>query len=261
MASSTNDSTAWQVRFDITGPQKTLLPGRPKTQLYVMFLLFMTSLCRVASAEDKTNIFDTLSNEELATLNQLATADRLYAINCLSSKNRMSRRNGGRYGWDNLRKEEHFLVVNAPKDQLVDAGCIYVDQVVSDNEFLGAGGRVWVEGIPTGSFADGDLLNVHGMQFICIGSKTFSTAIGGSRTVMHIVRVNPDNTLETLSPIAEARGMRVWGEGTGSLVLAEFVRADSKELVIRLWDGKRKTISMKAIGESDIEWIESEKEK
>ncbi|GEM_PF-1079686 len=232
-------------------------------KLQACLLLFVTLAfwSGLASAEDEKTILETLTNEEAATLNELSVADRSYAIACLSSPKKMNSRNGGRYGWDNLREGEHFVVWQNPKDQLGDAGCIHVYQIVDEKNFLGAGGKVWIEGISTRGIADNDLLNVHGIPFICVGSKTYSTAIGASRTVMHIVRPNPDNTVATLSPIAEARGLRVWGEGTGNLVLAEFVQANSRELTIKLFNGKRKMILMKAVGTIDTAWIESEKKK
>ncbi len=256
MASVTNDSTGWRVRFiEFAGQKNTLRPGKPKPRMCLMFLLLMTSLCRVGSAEDKKTILDTLTDEEVATLNQLPAADRVYAIACLSAPQKMN----GRNGWRDLREGEQFVAVRVPSDPY--SGSISVSQVVDEKNFLGYGSSVWVEGISTGGIADGDQLNVHGIPFICVGNKTYKTAIGGSQTVMHIVHVNPDDTVETLRPIAEARGLRVWGDGTGNLVLAEFVRASSRELVIKLWDGKRKTISMKDVGAIDAEWLKSENKK
>jgi hypothetical protein len=260
MAFMTNDSTDRHVRsIGVAVQQRSLRSWQLKNQVWLMFLVSMILLGRVGSAEDKKTILETLTQEELATINELAAADRMYATGCLSAPRKTNSRKGGRYGWDNLRAEETFVVLRNPSDQLEDAGCIHIYQIVDEKNFLGAGGNVWVEGISTEGLADGRLLNVHGMPFMCVGSKTYSTAIGVSRTVMHIVRVNPDDSVEALRPIAESRGMRVWGEGTGSLVLAEFVRADSRELVIKLWEGKRKNILMKAVGDVDAKWIESEK--
>lgn len=261
MASVKKDEKGWRFRFfDSANRLLTLRPSKGAIKVCLMFLVMMVFLCRLGSAEDKKTLIETLTEEEAATLDELALADRIYAIGCLSSR-KMNSRNGGRYGWDNLREGEHFVVLQDPKDQLGDAGCIHVHQIVDEKNFLGAGGNVWIEGISTRGIADDDLLKVHGIRFSCVGSKTYSTAIGGSRTVMHIVRVKLDNAVKTLRPIAEARGLRVWGEGTGDLVLAEFVGANSQELTIKTWQGNRKRISMKRVGEIDSAWIEGQKKK
>ena len=217
-----------------------------KLKACLIFVVTMAFLCGLAPAEDEKTIFETLTDEEATTLNELSAADRRYAIGCLSSHDLNSR-----YGWDNLREGEYFAASHAIK----------VDQVVDDSNFRGFGSKVWVEGVPTRGIADGDSLAIRGMPFVCVGNKKYDTAIGGTRTVMHIVRVNPDNTVETLRPIAEARGLRVWGEGTSNVVLAEFVRATPRELTVKLWGGKRKTIPMKAVGTIDTAWIESENKK
>lgn len=261
MASVNTEAKGWRVRYyDSENALRKLRSSKGTIRVCLMFLVAMVFLCRLGSAEDKKTLIETLTEEEAATLDALAVAERTYAIGCLSSQ-KMNSRPGGRYGWDNLREGEHFVVLRNPKDQLEDAGCIKVSQIVDEKNFLGTGGSFWVEGISTRGIADDDLLNVHGIRFICVGSKTYSTAIGGSRTVMHIVRVNPDNAVKTLRPIAEARGLRVWGEGTGELVLAEFVGANSQELTIKTWQGNRKRISMKKVGEIDSAWIEGQKKK
>jgi hypothetical protein len=208
-----------------------------------LLFFIMTFRCLLASGENEKTILETLSEKEKATLNELSPADRRHAIGCLSTHNLDTR-----YGWSALREGEYFAASHNIK----------VDQVVDEQNFLGFGSSVWVEGVSTKGVADEDVLGVRGVLFMCVGNKKYNTAIGGSRTVMHIVRVNPDNTLEILKPIAEDRGLRVWGEGTGNLVLAEFVRANSRELTIKLWDGKRKTIPMKSVGPVDAAWIESE---
>lgn len=221
-----------------------------KLKAFVMIFVTMSYLCGLASAEEEKTILETLSNEETATLKKLSVADRRYAIGCLSSHN-LNRRNG----FYSLREGEYF--VQSQFD-------VATDQVLDEQNFLASQGtrdNVWVEGVSTRGIADGGTVFVRGIRFVCVGNKTYATAGGGSRTVMHVVQVNPDNAVETLRPIAEARGLRVWGEGTGNLVLAEFVRASSKELTIKLWDGKRKTIQMKAVGAIDSEWIESENKK
>ncbi len=221
-----------------------------KLKACAMLLVAMSCLGGLASAEDEKTILETLSDEETATLKKLSPADQRYAIGCLSS-HKVNSRNG----FYDLVEGEYFVQVLLHID---------VDQVVDEQNFLANSAYrdpVWVSGVSTKGIADGGRVTVRGMRFVCIGNKTYATAGGGSRTVMHIVQVNPDNSVETLRPIAEARGLRVWGEGTGNLVLAEFVRASTKELTIKLWDGKRKTIPMKAVGTIDSEWIESDQKK
>lgn len=241
MTSVIRDVKGWQIRFfDSENAMRTPRPGKGIVKVCLMFLVTMAILCPRVSAEEKETILETLTKKESATLDELAPADRRYAIGCLSShvRNRRS-------GWANLREGEYFVATSS----------LGVGQIIDEQNFLSYGNEAWVEGISTRGVADGATADLRGIPFICVGNKTYSTATGGSQTVMHIVHVNPDNVVKTLRPIAEARGLRVWGEGTGDLVLAEFVGANSRELTIKLWTGNRKRISMKAVGAIDIAWI------
>ncbi len=60
-----------------------------------------------------------------------------------------------------------------------------LSQVVSDNDMLVEIGdeRCWVTGLDTGGYADGDRLQLPYL-FLIEGNKTYTTAIGGSNTVM-----------------------------------------------------------------------------
>ena len=75
---------------------------------------------------------------------------------------------------------------------------------------------------------------------------------------MHAKTVDTKGPLEVLRPISEARGYRVWGEGGDRLILAKFLRADSKNVTVESLSGKRVDIKKIALTAVDLEWVDQQ---
>ena len=145
-----------------------------------------------------------------------------------------------------------------PGDRCISNGGVNVSQIIDNNNFIGLRSDVWVKGVNTSSLKDDVGVSLDGMIFYCVGNKKYTTALGSSKTVMEVVRVQSDEVLKVLRPIAESRGYRVWGAGTGNLVIAEYVRATRRSVTIRFLNGKRTSIKKRQIAPTDLQWVEEE---
>jgi len=203
-------------------------------------LLFLFAFVLVQDAEEITA---TLSPAEKTALADLPEDERSYALRLLQNKPPLPRSD-----WSDLNAGELFFGPRA----------IRVDQIVDDRNFIGYSQSVWVEGLSTAGLADDDLAGTSKSVFFCTGNKKYTTVLGGSKTVMHAKTVDTTGPLEVLRPISEARGYRVWGEGGDRLVLAKFLKADSKVVVVESLSGKRVDIKKVALTAIDREWVDEQ---
>ena len=85
--------------------------------------------------------------------------------------------------------------------------------------------------------------------------------MGSSKTVMKVVRVRPESALKVLRAIAQPRGYRVWGEGSGGqLLLAKYLRSSRNTVTVQPLDGKRTVIQKEKLTKVDVQWV-AEQEK
>jgi hypothetical protein len=224
-------------------------------------------LFAIVLVKETDEIVDTLSPMEIKQINELPEGDRQYAMLCLKNGTLPNRSN-----WNDLQTREMFFAPEA----------IHVDQVVDKSNFIGSTMKVallgskiaeaiaqstnsridsvWVEGVGTSNLSDGDDLKTQTGMYVCVGNKKYRTAIGGSRSVMHVVRVRPEGSLKVLRAIAQPRGYRVWGEGGGGqLLLAKLLRSSRTSITIQPLGRKRMVIKTKNLTPVDAKWVEEQK--
>lgn len=201
-----------------------------------MFVLLLSLLL----AEETNEILDTLSPMEIKQIDELPDDERRYVLNRITNGTLPTRRD-----WFTLHTDEMFF---AP-------GGIKIDQIVDESNFIGDNGSVWVEGVNTAGLSDDDALKTEGKMFLCVGNKQYTTVLGGSKTVMKIVRVNPKDSLPLLRELAEPRGYRVWGEGSQQLVLAKHMSSSSRTVRIEPLSGKRTEIKKSLLTKVDLKWV------
>lgn len=82
-----------------------------------------------------------------------------------------------------------YLVSRAKGNTQNDSRYI-VDQVVDSDEMLIRNSELWLEGFSTEGLADGNAVDLAGVVFVVAGTKSYETAIGGQRTVKHLVAID-----------------------------------------------------------------------
>lgn len=190
--------------------------------------------------EEKNEVFDTLTPMEIEQIDALPEGDRRYALALIKNATLPTRRD-----WFNVSKGELFFAPDL----------IEIDQVVDESNFIGGDREVWVEGVNTSNLSDDVSLRTKGAVFLCDGNKQYKTVLGSSKTVMNVVRVQPENSLEVLRAIAEPRGYHVWGEGSKNLVIAKYLSSSSRGVTIQPLTGKRTTIKREALTPVDEAWV------
>jgi hypothetical protein len=193
--------------------------------------------------EEKTEAFDTLTPMEIEQIEELPAVDRRYTLALVKNVTLPTRRD-----WFNVTKGELFLAPDV----------IEIDQVVDESNFIGGDREVWVEGVNTSNLSDDALLRTKGAIFLCDGNKQYKTVLGSSKTVMNVVRVRPENSLDVLKAIAEPRGYHVWGEGSQHLVIAKYLSSSSRSVTIQPLSGKRTTIKREVLTPVDEEWVSAQ---
>lgn len=202
-----------------------------------MTMLLMMLLC---ADEPRGQILPHLTADEQKLLNSLDEPQRLLVSVTLAGQS-IKRRNG----MDNINKGEMF----------VTRGGIRISQVVDETNAIVHGAKLWMSNYPTANFSDGDVGTIDNMVWYCTGNKQYTTAIGGTNTVMHLRRMDLSECLDVIKPIAEGHGFRVWGIGTDKLAIAKFRRVVRRDVMLELPSGKSLRVPLKAFTESDSEYI------
>ncbi len=156
----------------------------------------ITLLFAFLFVEETNEIFETLSPMENQQIERLSEGERRYLLSCIKNGTFSTE---SRSGWPFLHKG----------DMLLGGDEIKVDQIIDESNFIGFGQSVWVEGVNTSNLRDDAVLNTKGMLFLCDGNKRYTTVLGGSRTVMKLIRIRSEGVLEPLKAIAERRGYHV----------------------------------------------------
>lgn len=193
--------------------------------------------------EENNEEFAPLTPMEIEQIDELPEGDRLYTLHVVKGRSLPTRRD-----WFNVSKGELFLAPDV----------IEIDQVVDESNFIGGDREVWVEGVNTSNLSDDALLRTKGAVFLCDGNKQYTTVLGSSKTVMNVVRIRPEDSLDVLKAIAAPRGYHVWGEGSQHLVIAKYLSSSSRGVTIQPLTGKRTTIKRQALSPTDEEWVSTQ---
>lgn len=127
---------------------------------------------------------------------------------------------------ESLRNRETFLGAALPEKaksgQLGDVSVVFVQQVVSPKEVIARweGDLYWISGIDTSEMVDGERTKLAGV-FQVGKSRTYSTAIGGSKTIRTLAPYAVDEkkfrqALDALNAIGPAAASAPPPKGSGS---------------------------------------------
>jgi len=206
----------------------------------VAIILFLSLLF----VKETDEIFSTLTPEEKASIAALPEGDQQYAIVVLKNLSLPAIDS-----WSSARVGSVF---ESPEG-------IEINQIVASDAFIGADREIWLTGVSTKNLADGQILKTRDYIFSCVGNKTYTTAIGGTKTIMEVKLIDTDVSLTALRPIAESRGYRVWGEGGNRLGIAKFIKASKRTVTIQpIGDKKRRDIKRTTLTTFDEDWVKSQ---
>jgi hypothetical protein len=214
-------------------------------------LLAVLAVCAAAHGQTKDEFpFAELTPDELAALKGLDEHCRAYAVARLA----------GAYTLQRLSPDHHVEWRTGQVGFLADGNRPFVarvSQVVDGQNMLVYGSKLWVEGIDTSELTDSSdaQVNLSGTLFLVAGTKTYDTALGGSRTVKHLVAVNGERPHAVIRRIVEARGYRLWSDREGGTIIAEFARKSGSKVTLRLPGGKTLAVVTKALSDEDQEWV------
>jgi hypothetical protein len=132
-----------------------------------------------------------------------------------------------------------------------------LNQVVDERNMLVYGSNIWVEGVSTDGLTDtgNSNVNLSGIIFLVAGTKRYETALGGSRTVRHIVAVDTKISDRAIRRIIEPRGYRLWTDKGGATTIAAFSRKSGTTVTLRLPNGETVRVRSTSLSEADREWL------
>lgn len=149
------------------------------------------------------------------------------------------------YGPSNLAPEKQVFAVN----NVVDGR----NAIINDH-------TIWVEGLTTDNVVDGGTVDLQGHVFVVAGNKTYRTALGGNRTVKHVVAVNTRAMNNLIGKIVEPHGYRVWSDTAGVTDIAKFRRKSGGSITLEYLNGRNGSIPFKKLGPVDQEWVNAHAE-
>lgn len=117
----------------------------------------------------------------------------------------------------------------------------------------------WIDGIPTDGVVDDSPLKIpRGLVFLDKGSKTYPTAIGGSKTV-YKAQVYPLAKAKQFAGLFCVGGeVRAWKDKSGAtLAEGSLVGYRRGETTIRSLDGKETQIELKKLSDDGAEFVRS----
>jgi len=145
-------------------------------------------------------------------------------------------------------------------NQAEDKQAFDVNSIVDGKNALIKNNSIWIEGLNTGGIVTGQRVSLAGHCFVVAGTKTYNTALGGSRTVKHAVAVNTQSMNSLLAKIVEPQGYRVWVDQNGYSDIAKFKRKSGASVALELVTGKSMTIQIKKLSAADQQWVKEQAE-
>ncbi len=152
---------------------------------------------------------------------------------------------------------EMGIISYGPRNLATEKQVFELSDIVDERNAIIQDHKIWVEGLGTGSIVDGQPISLAGQFFVVAGNKTYRTAIGGSRTVKHVVAVNTREINGLLSQIAEPQGYRVWVDQYGYSEIAKFKKRSGGSVSVINLMGKTSTLPLKKLSEADRQWVEA----
>ena len=94
----------------------------------------------------------------------------------------------------------------------VFADGISIDQILTADSAIVSttGGKVWLTGINTSDLADDDAVNCDGFAFVSEGNQTYTTVIGGTKTVDKLRGFSVRHADELIQSVLARRGYRMF---------------------------------------------------
>ncbi|MDZ4685762.1 MAG: hypothetical protein SH850_11905 [Planctomycetaceae bacterium] len=134
-----------------------------------------------------------------------------------------------------------------------------VNTVINDEEMLIAGNTLWVKGFRTDGLVSDATVTLPKVVIVA-GTKTYSTVLGGSRTVKYLIAIDtrtPDLILERIQRLKEFRN---WTDVAADLIqVARFISvADGVAHLQPFAVGGEIEIPMDRLSEEDQRWIQGE---
>lgn len=206
----------------------------------------MFALLFLFAIPDETTLIDSLTEEETASLKALGEAELRIAGYVLGERSPVIAHSN----WSRVSNGHIFRTAQP----------VVVSQVVDEKSFISKN-DFWIEGLNTSEIVDDSRIDLSNHLLHCTGPKRYNTVAGSTKTILRVVPVDLAAVIKVVRPIAQARNMRVWGEGTNELLIAELVRSSSRTTIIKLLNGKRKTIKTSKLGKIDQEWLKKQDEK
>lgn len=140
---------------------------------------------------------------------------------------------------------------------------IKIDQIVSDKEFIAkywsesesTTKPIWISGIDTTVLTDDSTVNIDNV-FKIDGNKSYTTVLGGSKTVLKLEVVNTEKADVFIQSVLNRRGYRMFRTRSNIRVIAH-VSLVSKTSATLLFFGKKKPVKVGAnyFSVTDLEWL------
>lgn len=203
---------------------------------------------------------------------ELDSADRTYIVNRLANRKIPAIADY----MSNYKREMHDVV-------WIDA--VFVNQVAGPESMLARYGddNFWIEGVSTTNVVDDRVFKWDPPVLARnVGTKTYTTVIGGSNTVTALRMMDGSQASQALDSILKHYELRFWTltvkqknpqagqtfiRGDGKRIrapkfrtyqrpaLARIVSARRSRIKLEAPDGTQKTVSLKDLSEADREWI------
>lgn len=140
---------------------------------------------------------------------------------------------------------------------VVFGGELTVNQIVSNKDFITKymNHSLWVSGVDTTALTDDSIVNINNV-FKISGNQSYTTVLGGSKTVLKLEVVNTEKADVFIQSVLNRRGYRMFRTRSNIRVIAH-VSLVSKTSATLLFFGKKKPVKVGAdyFSENDLEWL------
>jgi hypothetical protein len=231
--------------------------------------VLLCAIAAVAAFPTATLAADPLDERRAAEnviISALSKADQEYVrVLTLASRGpvlNVSSRAGMKPGtWGRPERQESVVRSRPAADgrSMINVGSVIggltdfdVNEIIDDQSMLIYDWRLWVEGVDTTGIADDNNVDLAGQYFEVRGTKKYETAIGGSRTVLHLAKIDLTKALAAAEQLRSLQDYTVWKDETGKhSVLAKFIDFKKGRVTLESIKGKQSEVALKQLGKDE----------